>query len=195
MEGVKVRLSEEGEILIKSPGQLVGYYKRPDLDAEVFTEDGYFRTGDKGERSANGVLKLTGRVKELFKTAKGKYVAPAPIENKFNANPLIEMTMVSGVGQPSAYAMVVLAENIRPKVGDAAVRAQVEKELTDLLKSVNSTLADYEKLQMVVIAREPWSIENGMLTPTMKIRRNRIETATEAQVESWYAQSGKVLWA
>ncbi|MEN9377019.1 MAG: hypothetical protein RL710_2176 [Pseudomonadota bacterium] len=195
MEGVKVRLSEEGEILIKSPGQLVGYYKRPDLDAEVFTEDGYFRTGDKGERSANGVLKLTGRVKELFKTAKGKYVAPAPIENKFNANPLIEMTMVSGVGQPSAYAMVVLAENIRPKVGDAAVRAQVEKELTDLLKTVNSTLADYEKLQMVVIAREPWSIENGMLTPTMKIRRNRIETATEAQVESWYAQSGKVLWA
>ncbi len=195
MDGVKVRLSDEGEILIKSPGQLVGYYKRPDLDAEVFTEDGYFRTGDKGERRANGVLKLTGRVKELFKTAKGKYVAPAPIENKFNANPLIEMTMVSGVGQPSAYAMVVLAETIRPKVGDAAVRAQVEKELIDLLKSVNSSLADYEKLQMVVIAREPWSIENGMLTPTMKIRRNRIETATEVHVEGWYAQSGKVLWA
>lgn len=117
MDGVKVRLSDEGEILIKSPGQLVGYYKRPDLDAEVFTEDGYFRTGDKGERRANGVLKLTGRVKELFKTAKGKYVAPAPIENKFNANPLIEMTMVSGVGQPSAYAMVVLAEPVRPRLG------------------------------------------------------------------------------
>jgi long-subunit acyl-CoA synthetase (AMP-forming) len=194
MEGVLVRLSEEGEILIKSPGQLVGYYKRPDLDAEVFTEDGYFRTGDKGERRADGVLKLTGRVKELFKTAKGKYVAPAPIENKFNANPMIEMTMVSGVGQVSAYAMVVLSETIRPKVGDPAVRAEVEKELAALLKSINAGLADYEKLQMVVIAPEPWSIENGLLTPTMKIRRNRIETSVEAQVEAWYAKKGKVLW-
>jgi long-chain acyl-CoA synthetase len=194
MEGVKVRLSEEGEILIKSPGQLVGYYKRPDLDAEVFTEDGYFRTGDKGERRSDGVLKLTGRVKEMFKTAKGKYVAPAPIENKFNASPLIEMTMVSGVGQVAAYAMVVLAENIRPKVGDPAVRAQVEKELTDLLKTVNHGLADYEKLQMVVIAPQPWSIENGLLTPTMKIRRNRIESSVEAKIEAWYAQKGKVLW-
>jgi long-chain acyl-CoA synthetase len=194
MPGVQVRLSEEGEILIKSPGQMVGYYKRPDLDAEVFTEDRFFRTGDKGERRADGVLKLTGRVKELFKTAKGKYVAPAPIENKFNANPLIEMTMVSGVGQVSAYAMVVLAENIRPKVGDPAVRAEVEKELTGLLKSINAGLADYEKLQMVVIAPEPWSIENGLLTPTMKIRRNRIETSVESQVEAWYSKSGKVLW-
>ena len=194
MEGVKVRLSEEGEILIKSPGQLVGYYKRPDLDAEVFTEDGYFRTGDKGERRSDGVLKLTGRVKEMFKTAKGKYVAPAPIENKFNANPLIEMTMVSGVGQVAAYAMVVLAEGIRPKVGDPAVRARVEKELTDLLKTINAGLADYEKIQMVVIAPQPWSIENGLLTPTMKIRRNRIESAVEAKIEAWYAQKGKVLW-
>ncbi|MEN9376138.1 MAG: hypothetical protein RL710_1295, partial [Pseudomonadota bacterium] len=171
-----------------------GYYKRPDLDAEVFTEDGYFRTGDKGERRSDGVLKLTGRVKEMFKTAKGKYVAPAPIENKFNANPLIEMTMVSGVGQVAAYAMVVLAEGIRPKVGDPAVRARVEKELTDLLKTINAGLADYEKIQMVVIAPQPWSIENGLLTPTMKIRRNRIESAVEAKIEAWYAQKGKVLW-
>lgn len=194
MKGVHVRLSEEGEILIKSPGQMVGYYKRPDLDAEVFTDDGFFRTGDKGERRKDGVLKLTGRVKELFKTAKGKYVAPAPIENKFNANPLIEMTMVSGVGQAAAYAMVVLAENIRPKVGDKAVRASVEKELTALLKSVNGGLADYERLQMIVIAPEPWSIENGLLTPTMKIRRNRIESSIEAKVQDWYATQGKVLW-
>ncbi len=194
MAGVQVRLSDDGEILIKSPGQLVGYYKRPDLDAEVFTEDGFFRTGDKGERRKDGVLRLTGRVKELFKTAKGKYVAPAPIENKFNANPLIEMTMVSGVGQVAAYAMVVLAETVRPTVGEPAVRARVEKELTGLLKSINNGLADYERLQMIVIAPEPWSIENGLLTPTMKIRRNRIESSIEARVEAWYAKNGKVLW-
>jgi long-subunit acyl-CoA synthetase (AMP-forming) len=195
MVGVKVKLSDEGEILVKSPGQLVGYYKRPDLDAEVFTDDGYFRTGDKGERRADGVLKLTGRVKELFKTAKGKYVAPAPIENKFNANSNIEMTLVSGVGQPAAYAMVVLSETLRPQIGDPAVKARVEGELTQLLKDVNKELADYEKLQMVVVAPEPWTIENGCLTPTMKIKRNRIESAVEAQVETWYSSKGKVYWA
>jgi long-chain acyl-CoA synthetase len=78
--GVQVRIADDGEVLIKSPGQMVGYYKRPDLNAGAFTEDGYFRTGDRGELSADGQLKLTGRVKELFKTSKGKYVAPAPIE-------------------------------------------------------------------------------------------------------------------
>jgi long-subunit acyl-CoA synthetase (AMP-forming) len=194
MPGVQVRISDEGEILIKSPGQLVGYYKRPDLDAEVFTPDGFFRTGDKGERRPDGLLKLTGRVKELFKTSKGKYVAPAPIENRLNAHPMVEMSLVSGVGQAAAYAMVVLAEDLRPKVGDPAVRAQVQAELADLLASVNRDLADYEKLQMIVVAPEPWSIENGYLTPTMKIRRGRIESAIEAQVESWYASKKTVNW-
>jgi long-subunit acyl-CoA synthetase (AMP-forming) len=193
--GVQLRLSDEGEILIKSPGQLVGYYKRPDLDAEVFTEDGFFRTGDKGEFNKQGILKLTGRVKELFKTAKGKYVAPAPIENKLNAHPLIEMSMVSGVGQPSAYAMVVLSEEVRPKQKDAAFRAEAQVQLAELLKHVNSELADYEKLQMLVVAPEPWSIENGYLTPTMKIKRNRIESGVEANVEAWYASKGPVHWA
>ena len=172
----------------------MGYYKRPDLDAEVFTEDGFFRTGDKGERRPDGVLKLTGRLKELFKTAKGKYVAPGPIENKMNAHPLVEMSMVSGVGQPSAYAMVVLAEHIRPRVSDPALRAEVQNELAQLLKTVNNTLADYEKLQMIVIAPEPWSIENGCLTPTMKIRRSRIEAGVAPQVESWYAAKSAVHW-
>ena len=195
LKGVEVRLSEDGEVLIKSPGQFVGYYKRPDLDAEVFTEDGFFRTGDKGERRADGLLRLTGRVKELFKTSKGKYVAPAPIENRINACPLIELSMVSGVGQPSAYAMVVLAETVRPTVKDPAVKAQITADLTQLLKDVNAELPDYEKLQMLVIAPEPWSIENGFLTPTMKIRRNRIEAAVETQLGNWYAGKGTVQWA
>ena len=152
LPGVQLRFSDEGEILIKSPGQMVGYYKRPELTAEVFTEDGFFRTGDKGVLTDQGLLKLTGRVKEIFKTSKGKYVAPAPIENQLNAHPLVEMAIVSGVGQPAAYAMVVLAEDIRPRVQDAAVRLRVETELGQLLKDLNRNLADYEKLQMVVIA-------------------------------------------
>jgi long-chain acyl-CoA synthetase len=195
LPGVEVRISEDGEILIKSPGQMVGYYKRPDLDKEVFTDDGYFRTGDRGERRADGLLKITGRVKELFKTSKGKYVAPAPIENRINAHPLIETSLVSGVGQPSAYAMVVLSEELRPKQSDAAFRADVETQLAQLLKDVNSELADYEKLQMIVIAREPWTIENGCLTPTMKIKRTRIESEVGTRVDGWYAGRSKVQWA
>ena len=114
--GVEVKLSGEGEVLIKSPGQCSGYYKQPELTAESFTEDGFFRTGDLGERTPDGLLKLTGRAKELFKTAKGKYVAPAPIENRINAHPMVELSLVSGVGQPAAYAMVILAEHLRPRM-------------------------------------------------------------------------------
>ncbi len=194
LPGVEVRISEEGEILIKSPGQLVGYYKRPDLDAEVFTADGFFRTGDRGERRADGLLKITGRVKEIFKTSKGEYVAPAPIENSLNAHPLIEMSMVSGLGQPAAYAMVVLGEDVRPKLKDAAFKKDVEAQLNQLLKDVNAELVSHEKLQMIVVAQQPWTIENGFLTPTMKIKRSRIENEVSTRVETWYSASSKVQW-
>ncbi len=195
LPGVQVRISDDHEVLIKSPGQLVGYFKQPELDAESFTEDGFFRTGDLGEIRADGLLKLTGRKKELFKTAKGKYVAPAPIENSINACPLIELSMVSGVGQSAAYAMVVLAEALRPQVTDPAVRERVTAELAELLTSVNADLPDYERLRMIVIAREPWGVDNGFLTPTLKIKRNRIEAAVAAQFEQWYSQPGPVIWA
>jgi len=195
MPGVQGKLSSDGEILIKSPGQFSGYYKQPELTAASFTDDGFFRTGDRGEIRPDGLLKITGRTKELFKTAKGKYIAPAPIENRLNANPMVELSLVSGVGQPAAYALVVLAEALRPQLQDAAVREQVQREMEQLLADVNRAVADYEALQMIVLVREPWSIENGFLTPTMKIRRARIETAVEPLVASWYAQRSRVVWA
>lgn len=195
LPGVEVRIAEDGEILIKSPGQLVGYYKRPDLDAEVFTPDGFFRTGDRGERRADGLLKITGRVKEIFKTSKGEYVSPAPIENRLNAHPLIEMSVVSGPGQPAPYAMVVLAEGLRPKQKDPAFRKEVEAQLTQLLDEVNASLVPYERLQTIVVTQTPWSIENGFLTPTMKVKRSRIEGEVSAKVESWYGAASKVQWA
>jgi long-chain acyl-CoA synthetase len=195
LPGVEVKLSEAGEVLIRSPGQFSGYYKQPELTAESFTEDGFFRTGDLGERRADGLLRISGRVKELFKTAKGKYVAPAPIENLINAHPLVEMALVSGVGQPAAYALIVLAEDLRPRVNDAAVRARVQAELEQLIERVNNTVADCEQLHMAVIAREAWSVENGFLTPTMKVRRARIEAAMAPHVEGWYGTGNRVHWA
>ena len=193
--GVECRLADDGEILIKSLGTMKGYYKQPELDAEVFTADGFVRTGDLGERLQDGQLKLTGRKKELFKTAKGKYVAPAPIENMINESQMVEISMVSGVGQSSAYAIVVPAEGLRPKLSDAAARAEFEAEMTSVLKRINSAVADYEQLRMIVVAKEPWSIENGQLTPTLKIKRNRIEAAVEANIGKWYAATGAVVWA
>ncbi|MDP3759003.1 MAG: AMP-binding protein [Ramlibacter sp.] len=195
LPGVQVRLSDEGEILIKSPGQCVGYHNRPQLNAQCFTGDGFFHTGDRGERSADGLLKVTGRIKEPFKTAKGEYVAPAPIENRLNAHPIIEQSLVSGVGYPQPYGMVVLAEDLRARIGDPAVRAQVQQELARLRDDVNRELLAHERLAMIVVTQEPWSIEQGLLTPTMKIRRNRIEAAVAGQVDSWYSAAQTVQWA
>ena len=193
-DDVQVRISEEGEVLIKSPGCMVGYYKLPELTAESFTADGFFRTGDRGERRPDGLLRITGRVKELFKTAKGKYVAPAPIENFINEHEAIELSCVSGVGQPAAYAMVVLAEHLRPKMTDPAVRMELEKTLTEWLATVNRHVAEYERLQMFVVAAQPWTIESETLTPTMKIKRSRIEAMAAPHLESWYGAGTPVIW-
>jgi long-chain acyl-CoA synthetase len=192
--GVQVRITDDHEVLIKSPGRMMGYYKRPDLDAESFTADGFFRTGDQGERREDGLLKLTGRLKEVFKTAKGKYVAPAPIENLINAHPMVEQSMVTGVGQPAAYALVVLAEHLRGQLGDPAERMRVERELLLMLKDVNAQLPSYERLQMLVVAHDPWSIENGCLTPTMKIKRRQIEAQASERMADWYGEQRAIVW-
>jgi long-subunit acyl-CoA synthetase (AMP-forming) len=193
--GVQVRIGEQGDIQIKSPSRMMGYFKRPDLDTEAFTEDGYFRTGDLGEIHPGGLLKVTGRLKELFKTAKGKYVAPAPIENMLNNHPMVELSMVSGVGQPAAYGLVILAEDLRGQLEDKSMRIRIESSLTHLLDEVNGKLSHYEHLQMLVISPTLWSIENGCLTPTMKIRRSAIEATVAPSVPGWYAAGRTVVWA
>ncbi len=193
--GVQTRLGVDGEILVKSPGRMAGYFKDPALTAESFTADGYFRTGDLGRYDERGLLELTGRKKELFKTTKGKYVAPAPIEGRLAAHPMVEMALVAGSGQPAAHALVMLDENLRPRVAEAAVRAQVESELGALLAQVNAAVASHEHLQFIVVAREPWTMANGCLTPTMKIRRSRIEASVAEAVAGWYEAPGPVVWA
>jgi long-chain acyl-CoA synthetase len=193
--GVEVKISDVGEILIKSPGTMVGYYKQPELTAESFDEDGYFKTGDRGERKSSGLLKITGRVKEIFKTSKGKYVAPAPIENLINNDPHVELSCVTGSGQPQAYALVVLAEDLRPRLGEAAFRAELQPKLQALLASVNAQVLHHERLEFLAVVSNDWDVTNGLLTPTMKIRRSAIEEAYDDQVEGWYAAGSKVIWA
>ncbi len=192
--GVDVRISESGEIEIKSPGAMIGYYKEPEKTAECFTEDGYFKTGDRGERDELGRLKITGRVKELFKTSKGKYVSPAPIENLFNTDPNVELSCVTGSGLPAPIVIVTLSEELRPKQNDPATRARLEPELEALLQKVNSQVENFERMALVAVAPEPWLIENSMLTPTMKIKRASIEAEYVPKLDEWTAAGSKVVW-
>jgi len=194
MPGVDVKISEDGEILIKSPGNMMCYYKQPELTAECYTEDGYFRTGDRGERDEEGRLKITGRVKELFKTSKGKYVAPAPIENLLNNSANVEMSCVSGSGHPQPFALILPAEELRPKLSDSNVRAQIEAELDALLNEVNQEVEPFERLQFLAVVKDPWLIENGFLTPTMKMKRSKLEDAYGPSAGEWYGAGRQVVW-
>lgn len=194
-DGVECKLSPEGEVLVKSPGTMLGYYKAPELTAEMFTEDGFLKTGDRGELDADGRLKITGRVKELFKTSKGKYVAPAPIENKLLLHSDVEQALVTGNGFPQPYGMVVLSEQARKRVSDAAERQQLASTLESHLSEVNATLDQHEQLDLLVVVSDEWTIENGLLTPTMKLKRSAIETKYGELAPSWYEEKKPVVWA
>jgi long-chain acyl-CoA synthetase len=191
---VESRVSDEGEIQLRSPGNMLGYYKAPELTAQCYTEDGYFKTGDRGEYSPEGLLKITGRTKELFKTSKGKYVAPVPIENLLNADSHIEACCVSGVGRPACYAVIQLAEELRDRVGDQGFREELTPQLEALLDKVNSQVEGYERMQFLAVVTDEWQIANDFLTPTQKIKRNVIESAYSPFLDEWYASGKKLVW-
>lgn len=190
--GVGRRIASNGEIQINSPARMLGYYKEPQKTADAFTDDGWFRTGDLGEVDEQGRLRITGRLKELFKTSKGKYVAPAPIENRMG-HALIEVACVSGANQPQPFALLLPSEvaSERLRAGD---RSDVECAISDLLGQVNRMLDPHEELAFAVVVKDPWTIENGMLTPTMKIKRNVIEEHYASRIEGWYARDAKVIF-
>jgi long-chain acyl-CoA synthetase len=192
--GVECKLSADGEVLVKSPGMMMGYFKQPTETREAFTEDGFFKTGDRGEIDDRGRLRITGRVKEIFKTSKGKYVAPAPIEDKLLHNRKIEQVCVSGAGQPQPFALVVLAEEARQSARQGN-KPDLERELLEHLEDVNKGLDNVEQLKFLSVVGDDWTPENGFLTPTLKIKRGKIEEAYQGQVAGWYAQNRKVIWA
>lgn len=191
---VQTRISETGEIEVKSPGDMLGYYKEPEMTAACYTADGFFKTGDRGEYSPEGLLRITGRAKELFKTSKGKYVAPVPIENLLNSDSHIELSCVSGPGRPACYALVQLAEDMRAMIDDPAFRERLTPKLEALLDQVNSAVEGHEEMQFMVVVRDEWQIANDFLTPTLKIKRDVIEQAYSAHLDQWYESREKVVW-
>jgi long-chain acyl-CoA synthetase len=168
---------------------MMGYFKDPEQTSAVLRADGFLRTGDMGTIDRDGRLRITGRVKELFKTAKGKYVAPVPIENLLCADPLIEAACVTGNGAPQPTALVMLdTEAAR------SARASVQQALEALLARVNAALEAHEQLDCLVVVAQPWTMENGLLTPTLKIRRNLIEERYAPRLARWAETRSCVIW-
>ncbi|MFJ2464898.1 AMP-binding protein [Pseudomonas sp. NPDC087615] len=186
---VEVRIDESGEVQVRSQANMLGYFKEPQKTAETITEDGFLRTGDKGEQDAEGRLRLTGRLKEIFKTSKGKYVAPAPIENRLAVHSRIEQVCVVGDGLSAPLGLCVLSI-VNQEEGRASLHSSLEK----LLEEVNAVLDKHERLRRLVVVKDSWAVENGFLTPTLKIKRNVIEDTYGARFEEWSERSEAVLW-
>ncbi|VVN00179.1 AMP-binding protein [Pseudomonas fluorescens] len=186
---VEVRIDESGEVQVRSQANMLGYFKEPLKTAETLTEDGFLRTGDKGEQDAEGRLRLTGRLKEIFKTSKGKYVAPAPIENRLAVHSRIEQVCVVGDGLSAPLGLCVLS-TVNQEEGRASLHSSLEK----LLEEVNAVLDKHERLRRLVVVKDSWAVENGFLTPTLKIKRNVIEDTYGARFEEWSERSEAVLW-
>jgi long-chain acyl-CoA synthetase len=194
-EGVQCRIDKDtGEIQMKGGCLMLGYYKQPEATKAAFTEDGWLKTGDKGTIDAEGNLKITGRVKDLFKTGKGKYVAPAPIEDKLATHVAIEACCVTGANLGQPLGLLMLNPDAAGRARDAAGRSALESSLVEHLKAVNAQLDPHEQLDCLVITAEAWSVENDILTPTMKVKRNKIEDRFAANYETWVASRKKVVW-
>jgi long-chain acyl-CoA synthetase len=182
---VEVRIAADGEILIKGPNVMMGYYKEPEMTAAVLDPDGWFHTGDIGEVDSDNFLKITDRKKEMFKTSGGKYVAPQVIENKLRASRFIEQAMVVGENRKFPAVLVLPSftfvkdwcalKNIpystaAEMVKDERVIARIQQEVDE----VNTGLGHWEQVKKVALLHEDWSVEGGEFTPSMKLRRKPI---------------------
>lgn len=189
LPGVESRLSAEGEVQVKNDALMVGYYKEPEKTAEMFTEDGYLKTGDKGEFDHDGYLSITGRIKDQFKTDKGKYITPAQIEMKLSKNTDIEQVCVVGMGIAQPIALIVPSE-----MGHGKEKMDFKKSILETLHEVNTTLMAHEKLAKAVVMKEEWSVDNGLMTPSMKVRRNRVEDIHQGMYKTWFEMEGKFIY-
>ena len=192
--GVEQRLSDTGEVQMRSPALMKGYYREPEMTRDTLTEDGWLRTGDLGEIDAQGRLRITGRAKELFKTSKGKYVAPAPIESRLSSHSAVEACCVMGANLAQPFAVVIPPASEIAACADATHRAALVQSLTAHLSAVNAQLDPHEQLSFIAVSPEAWTVENGFITPTLKVKRAVVEKHYEPRIEAWSAARTPVVW-
>jgi len=185
LKNVTVKIAEDGEIIVKGPSVMLGYYNRPDATAEAIDSEGYFHTGDIGTFVDGKYLKITDRKKEIFKTSGGKYIAPLMIENKLKESPFVEQALVIGDGQKFASAFIVPAfayikewckkNNINYTTNVEMIRnEQVKKAVMEEVEKMNSSLAQYEKIKRPELLANEWTIERGEMTPKLSLKRKVI---------------------
>ena len=198
LPGISVRISEEGEILVKGATVTPGYYQNPEANAQAFTSDGYFRTGDAGYLTPSGALVLTERVKDLFKTSNGKYIAPQAIESRLGEDKYIDQAAV--IGDRRKYVTAIIVPAIEA-IKEYANRKKIQyRSLEDLLKNsqivdmiasridaLQEGLASFEKVKKFTLLPREFSMENGELTNTLKIRRPVINRRYASEIEAMYA--------
>ena len=184
---VEIKIGENGEILNKSPYLLKEYYKNPDYTNEVLV-DGWFNTGDKGHLDDNGYLHITGRVKDIFKTSKGKYIEPHLIEEKFEKSNLFQQLCIVGLGLAQPILLAVPNEQA---LND---KEKTKESLKKILLDFNSTADGYKKVKKIILLSEDWKPENGLTTPTLKIKRAKIDEAFSSKYQNWYNALEEVIW-
>ncbi len=188
-EGSEIRIDPEtSEILYKAPWNMVGYYNSPDKTAETL-KDGWLHTGDQGKLDEEGYLFITGRVKDTFKTAKGKFIVPAKIEKKFETNTDIEQVCVVGLGCQQPILLVYPSE-----IGLTKDQATLKASLEQSLKEINAELPNYQRVSTVVITKEAWTVENGLLTPTLKVKRPKVNDRFRQDYIAWEESKEAVLF-
>ncbi len=198
LEGFEVKIAEDGEILCKGPGVMKGYYKAPELTAEVIDKDGWFHTGDIGILEEGKYLKITDRKKEIFKLSGGKYIAPQMIENKLKTSNLIEQVMVIGANEKFASALIspnftllhdwcaehkVHFEDNKDLIQKQEVVEILQKEVV----AINKTLGSHEQINRIRLVCEEWTPASGELSPTLKLRRNMIAAKYQHLIDDIYS--------
>ena len=196
IDGVEVRIAEDGEILCKGPNVMMGYYKRPDLTAQDIIDD-WFHTGDIGDLSADNFLKITDRKKELFKTSGGKYVAPLAIENKLKESPFIEQVMLVGADKKFVSALIVPSfpsltdwarkHNIPDTDKDQLLRnPKVIEMYKELVESFNKYFNHVEQVKRFELLPNEWSVDTGEMTPKLSLKRKVVMEKYKDAIERIY---------
>ncbi len=197
IQGVTVRIADDGEILCKGPNIMMGYYNRPDLTQEVIDQEGWFHTGDIGVFIDDHFLKITDRKKEIFKTSGGKYIAPQALENKFKESPFIEQLMVIGEHRKFPAALIVPAfvhlrkwceiKSIPYSTNEEMIsRPEIVERINREVEELNTTFSQHEQIKKIELVGKEWTIDGGELTATLKLRRKLIAERHQSLIEKIY---------